>query len=40
LAVGDFSVLHVKSLVTVLDSSVQRTNGEGTRCKSGTVPPL
>ena len=45
LAVRHFAVLHVRSLerppetVTAIFAA-KRANGEGTRCKSGTVPPL
>ena len=37
LAVRDLSVLHVGEVIVVAH---KRANGEGTRCKSGTVPPL
>ena len=42
LAVCDLAVLHAPSLVRRrrLYSLGQRANGQGTRCKSGTVPPL
>ena len=36
LAVRDLSVLHGEVIVV----AHKRANGEGTRCKSGTVPPL
>ena len=37
LTVRDLSVLHARSYSR---RTLIRANGEGTRCKSGTVPPL
>ncbi len=43
LAVGDLVALHAASLrarARARFGATKRASGEGTRCKSGTVPPL